>query len=131
MLREFFPSRPSSHSRTFCSCKRFSTSTIAFLEKKLQCKLNLPRRVDGVRDLARQWIRNTGTDSRKSEQTGIGQSEIGMIEDIERLHAKLSRQFLCHSSILHHGEVEIPKARTLQRVSSQVAEFSGGGRGET
>lgn len=103
----------------------------AFLEKKFQCKLNLPWRVNGIRDLARQRVRNAGTGCGKSEQAGIGQTEIRMIEDIERFHAKLSRQSLRHSSILHHREVEIPKAWTFQRVSSQVAEFPDGRRGET
>ena len=66
-----------------------------------------------------------------ARMAGIGDSELGVIEDVEGFSTKLDVQLLYRLEVLEQGDVEVDPRRIVQRVASGVAEgkASRGGKG--
>ena len=67
--------------------------------------------------------RSDVADEIRQQRTG----EVGMVEEVEELGAKLQDHMLGESSVFEDGEVELFKAWSLQRVTSEVAKMAGTG----
>ena len=92
------------------------------LEQQLQSELNLPSVGCGRRNFAEYRIRVTGSvgcrhkciDRCRSAANATRQSEVGMVQDIEKFGAELDSNLLGDSRILHGGEIQIGDAGAVQ-----------------
>ena len=53
------------------------------------------------------------------------QGEVGMIENIKNLGAKLECQIFCQLCVFGNGKVRVPEARAVDLIASQIAEITG------
>src|SRR5882672_10038797 len=83
---------------------------------EFETELNLARGGGGTGDYT-GGRRNAGG----GEDDGIGQVEIGAVEKVENLGAKLKIQALAKPRVFQHGEIPGGQARSDQSVSSDVS----------
>jgi hypothetical protein len=85
------------------------------LEHQLQAKL----------DLARRIRRGNGSEGRTGADV-IRDTEVGVIQDVEKFAAELDFYSLADEKVLVDTQVPLPQARRSEGVTAQVAERGGG-----
>src|SRR5215813_8493468 len=80
------------------------------LKDQLQCELNHSR-IAGAQDFAEIYVR----------EIGDRVQEVGMVQHIEELGAKLGRHPLGYRDALERREVEVDQTRATQRVAAGTA----------
>src|SRR5262245_21511931 len=92
------------------------------LEEHLQRQLHLPRRagVASREARARDYAERRAADRGKAS----GQSEVVLVEDVERFDAELDARAADERQILDHRQVGVAESWSEDRVSSEVAEVT-------
>src|SRR2546427_4371646 len=95
-----------------------------YLEQQLQRELDLPRGGDCVSNLAGR-LAVTIVSAVALEYHLIRESEIHVIQNIERFRAELQRYALPDGDPLKQGRVEVEQARAAERTAPRVPEGAG------
>src|ERR1039457_2521539 len=90
-------------------------SACPVLECRLQCELNLARRVR-IPNRAECGVAGLG----------VRNPEVGVIQDIEEFRAELQPHGLAHAEGLVDAVIPLPEAGSAESVTAQIAEFLAG-----
>src|SRR5437879_13895999 len=88
-------------------------------ELKLQSKRDLPRRAKVARGSAR--IRDHAESSRTQNATRV--SEIGMVQDIEHIRAKLQARRFGNFGVFDYGEVRVIEVRPGHGIAGEITKL--------
>ena len=82
----------------------------------LELEVNLPGELDNSRRVRRRKLPET-----RVAQTAVNVLELGMVEGVESLQAKLEAAIFCEGKGLEQRDVPVVAARSAQRVVAEVA----------
>jgi len=105
----------------------------SFLERELGGQLNHTRAAAAEAGVALGYVwslRDQAGGGDAGVDASRGQSEVGVVEDVEELGAQLQVQAFVDFRVLGHGEIEVGIARTIDRIAAEIAEGSESGLGE-